>query len=117
MIKKEKSFISWPFFSDFDYFTEVISSFSTAFIHILLTLSAEDRLGRVTQVSSQPVIIDNTPPTIGHVAAGTTTSLGRQFVSGGELEVHCDSVKDEDSGLLLTEVSASGSGMPFLWWV
>ena len=67
--------------------------------------SAEDRLGRVTQVSSQPVVIDNTPPTVGHVTAGTTTSLGRQFVSGGELEVHWDSVKDEDSGLLSLEVS------------
>ena len=71
----------------------------------LTIFSAEDRLGRVTQVSSQPVVIDNTPPTVGHVTAGTTASLGRQFVSGEELAVHWDSVKDEDSGLLSLEVS------------
>ena len=71
----------------------------------IFSISAEDRVGHVTQVSSDAVIIDTTTPTIGHLAIGTITQ--ERFVSAKELPVHWDGVEDKESGIKHLEVSVS----------
>ena len=64
--------------------------------------SAEDRVGHVTEAWSERVIIDSTPPSVGHVAAGTITE--ENFVPGHELPVHWEGVEDRESGIKNIEV-------------
>ena len=71
----------------------------------IFSISAEDRVGHVTQVSSDAVIIDTTTPTIGHLAIGTITQ--ERFVSAKELPVHWDGVGDKESGIKHLEVSVN----------
>ncbi|KAK7493722.1 hypothetical protein BaRGS_00015051, partial [Batillaria attramentaria] len=61
------------------------------------TVRAQDRVGHVTEVTSEPVVIDSTPPTIGHVTVGTE-GAGR-YVSGGELPIRWEGVEDNESGI------------------
>ena len=71
----------------------------------IFSISAEDRVGHVTQVSSDAVIIDTTAPTVGHLAVGTITQ--ERFVSAKELPVHWDGVGDKESGIKHLEISLS----------
>lgn len=59
-------------------------------------------MGHKTEVSSNLVIIDNTPPGVAFVAAGTTTQSN--FVAGVELPVHWEGVEDSESGVNSIEV-------------
>lgn len=60
-------------------------------------------MGHATQASSDPVVVDITPPTVGHVNAGTITH--ESYVPGPELSVHWDGVEDMESGIKTVQVS------------
>ena len=64
---------------------------------ILVTFSARDRVGHETEVSSDRVIIDNTPPEVAYIVAGAVTA--EDFVAGHELPVHWGGVEDLESGI------------------
>ena len=76
---------------------------TTPLLHTLL--SAEDRVGHVTQASSHRVIIDSTPPSVRHVIVGTTTQS--MYVQADELHVHWAGVEDKESGVDSVEVSSA----------
>ena len=71
--------------------------------HPYALLSAEDRVGHVTEVASERVIIDSTPPLVGYVAAGTTAQS--MYAQGHELHVRWGGVVDEESGVDSVEVN------------
>ena len=81
----------------------VLNAVTKTVSNTILSISAEDRVGHVTQVSSDSVIIDTTAPTIGHLAVGTMTQ--EKFVSAQELPVHWDGIEDKESGVKSLEVS------------
>nr|KAG5686569.1 hypothetical protein BaRGS_027226 [Batillaria attramentaria] len=62
------------------------------------TVKAEDRVGHVTQVWSKAIIIDNTPPKVGHVWAGAITQ--EKFLPREDLPVHWDGVEDVESAFV-----------------
>jgi hypothetical protein len=65
--------------------------------------AAHDRVGHVTEVTSQHVIVDSTPPSIDYVGAGET--IDEVYISGQELSVFWRGVKDNESGILKMEVN------------
>ncbi|KAK7101794.1 hypothetical protein V1264_020121 [Littorina saxatilis] len=107
---------SYPGGEDVGGFVQVGQRISHTFDHVHLlsgtsciaTVIAEDRLGHKTEVSSNLVIIDNTPPGVAFVAAGTTTQSN--FVAGVELPVHWEGVEDSESGVNSIEVSIASEG-------
>ncbi|KAL8573303.1 hypothetical protein ACOMHN_032765 [Nucella lapillus] len=74
----------------------------------IATVRAQDRVGHVTEVSSNQVIVDSTPPVIGNVAAGTITAV--DFAPGHELPAHWEGVEDKESGLHRVEVGVAPAG-------
>jgi hypothetical protein len=72
-------------------------------VYFILWFVAQDRVGHVTEVTSEPVIVDSTPPSVEYVGAGTATD--DTFLSGPELSVHWEGVEDVESGILKIEVS------------
>ena len=79
----------------------------------MVPFSAEDRVGHVTEVSSQ-VVIDNTPPVVTYVAAGAVTQ--EQFISGQELIAHWVGVEDRESGVKSIQVTLSSTPF-FVFWL
>ncbi|KAK7496758.1 hypothetical protein BaRGS_00011967, partial [Batillaria attramentaria] len=110
---------SYPGGEDLSHFVSVGQRTTWTFQHLniatgatcIATVRAQDRVGHVTEVWSDSVIIDNTPPTVGHVAAGATTR--DNFVPGPELVVRWDGVEDNESGIKLME-STNGAGLTTL---
>ncbi|KAK7493733.1 hypothetical protein BaRGS_00015062 [Batillaria attramentaria] len=76
----------------------------------IATVKAEDRVGHVTEVSSVPVTVDNTPPSVGRVTVGTTGTTGNNFVAGGELTVRWEKAQDSESGVDNMEVAIFSEG-------
>lgn len=69
----------------------------------LVTFSAEDRAGHVTESWSESCIVDNTPPTQGHVTVGGLYQ--KPYVASSELLVYWEGVEDKESGIKQLEVS------------
>ncbi|KAK7496778.1 hypothetical protein BaRGS_00011987, partial [Batillaria attramentaria] len=82
-------------------------SFATG-VTCFATVKAENRLGHVTEVWSESVVVDNTPPTVGHVTAGETTR--ENFVAGPKLQIQWEGVADNESGIQLVEVAVATEG-------
>ncbi|KAK7496776.1 hypothetical protein BaRGS_00011985 [Batillaria attramentaria] len=107
---------SYPKGEDLAGFVSVGQRTSWTFQHLnmaagatcIATVRAEDRLGHVTEIWSESVIVDNTPPTVGHVAAGETTR--ENFVAGPNLPVRWEGVLDEESGIQLVEIAVGTEG-------
>ncbi|XP_070207962.1 uncharacterized protein [Littorina saxatilis] len=74
-------------------------------VSCVATVRAQDRVGHVTESWSAEVIVDNTPPTVGLVAAGTISP--ERFLSGHELAVFWEGVEDKESSIESIEVSLS----------
>ena len=72
-------------------------------IMLMLMFAAEDRVGHVTEMSSSRVIIDNTPPVIAYLAAGTVTQ--GNFIPGHELTVGWMGMEDKESGVESIQVA------------
>ncbi|KAK7092487.1 uncharacterized protein [Littorina saxatilis] len=72
------------------------------------TVKAADQMGHATQSSSDPVVVDITPPTVGHVNAGTITH--ESYVPGPELSVHWDGVEDMESGIKTLQIAVTSEG-------
>ena len=71
-------------------------------------MAAEDRPGRTTQVSSRPVLFDDTAPSQGEVVVEGVTQGGA--LSSTQLHVHWRGVADSESGLARQEVSVATWG-------
>ena len=56
----------------------------------------------MTEVTSDHVIVDSTPPTVGNVIVGTVTH--NTVISGKELHVTWNNVMDEEAGIHSIEV-------------
>ena len=65
--------------------------------------AAEDRVGHVTEMSSSDVIIDNTPPVIAYLAAGTVTQ--EIFMPGDDLTAYWMGMEDKQSGVESIQVA------------
>ena len=72
-------------------------------IMLMMMFAAEDRVGHVTEMSSH-VIIDNTPPVIAYLAAGTVTQ--ETFIPGHELTAHWMGMEDRESGVGSIQVAS-----------
>ncbi|XP_076453311.1 uncharacterized protein LOC143288575 [Babylonia areolata] len=107
---------SYPGGEDLAPFVQVGQRTTWTFSHLtwtpgftcIATVRAQDRVGHVTDAWSSPVIIDSTPPTVGHVAAGAV--IAEDFVPGHELPVHWEGVEDKESGVLSIEVGVAQRG-------
>ncbi|KAK7473968.1 hypothetical protein BaRGS_00034797 [Batillaria attramentaria] len=107
---------SYPGAEDIAPFVSVSQRTTWSFEHLdipsgtncIATVKAEDRVGHLTEAWSKAVVIDNTPPRVGLVAAGTITQ--DKFVPGKEIPVRWEGVEDIESGITTMEVAIVSEG-------
>ena len=80
-------------------------------IGLMALFAAEDRVGHVTEMSSSLVIIDNTPPVIAYLAAGTVTQ--EIFMPGDELTSYWMGMEDRESGV--DSIQVASLFIPLFW--
>ena len=69
---------------------------------------AQDRLGHATEVSSQPVTYDNSPPSQGQVLMMDMDTAGTAL-SPATLHVYWEGIVDRESGVARQEISIASS--------
>ena len=70
--------------------------------------SAKDRVGHVTEVASDAVVLDNTPPSEGRVITGSF--MGDNYLPGHMLHVRWEGITDLQSGVASQFVAVSMRG-------
>ncbi|XP_065175686.1 uncharacterized protein LOC135805560 [Sycon ciliatum] len=65
------------------------------------TISASNRVGLSSQVTTEPIVYDTTPPSIGTVLDGPVGSKDENFTSDStRLQAHWESIQDPDSDII-----------------